>query len=519
MLSVHYKQMAKELYRSPAIKLPTLDEFSQISRELNLGCTNEELEAFIDDFSDTASVMQRVSELVEPQLPVKCTRTPGYRPEPKDNPYNAWYWRCDIQSGKKGKLAGKTVGIKDNIAVAGVPMMNGSKLLEGYTPEFDATVVTRILDEGGHIVGKTACEDFCCDGGSFTCSTGPIRNPHDESRSAGGSSSGSAALVSANLIDVAVGGDQGGSIRTPASYCGIVGLKPTYGLVPYTGACSIDPTIDHLGPMARTVHDCALLLEVLAGYDEGRDSRQPRDLKIPEYTSLLESGISGKRLGLLKEGFDLCSDQDVANLVMTSAKQLSDVSAVVEEISVPLHLDGDPIMCAVGLQGSSNCMLKGAGSGFSKGFYASSMQEAMTRGLQARPYDMSSTCKMMYIAGEYLNQKYGNKFYTKGHNLNLVLTKAYDEALKQYDVLILPTITCKPEKLPLEGCSTTELLQRGMKMMSNTSPFDITGHPALSINAGFIDGLPIGMMIVGRHFDETTVLQVARSFEILRDKN
>src|SRR5262249_31680876 len=154
--------------------------------------------------------------LAEPKLPVKYPRAPGYRPSAEENPFNAWYWKTDIKGAPKGLLAGKKVAIKDNICVAGVPMMNGSQLLEGYVPEIDATGVTRILDAGGTIAGKAACEDLCFPGASHTCATGAIRNPHNPQHSAGGSSGGSAAAVAAGDVPMALGGDQGGSIRTPS---------------------------------------------------------------------------------------------------------------------------------------------------------------------------------------------------------------------------------------------------------------------------------------------------------------
>ena len=192
---------------------------------------------------------------------------PGYRPGPEENPLNAWYWRCDIEGAADGVLQGKPVAIKDNICVAGVPMANGSRVLEGYVPDVDATVVTRILDAGGRIAGKAACEDLCFSAGSHTCVTGPIRNPWNPEYSAGGSSGGSAALVAAGAVELAMGGDQGGSIRTPSCWCGVYGLKPTWGLVPCTGAMPIAYAIDHLGPICSSPENVARLLTAIAGPD------------------------------------------------------------------------------------------------------------------------------------------------------------------------------------------------------------------------------------------------------------
>ena len=178
-----------------------------------------------------------------------------------------------VKGAESGPLAGKTVALKDNVCLAGVPMMNGSATLEGYVPDQDATIVTRMLDAGATIMGKAHCEAFCLSGGSHTGALGPVHNPHKHGYSAGGSSSGSGALVAAGEVDMAIGGDQGGSIRIPASFCGIYGMKGTWGLVPYTGVMPIEATIDHTGPMTATVADNALLLEVLAGPD-GLDPRQ-----------------------------------------------------------------------------------------------------------------------------------------------------------------------------------------------------------------------------------------------------
>ena len=185
--------------------------------------------------------------------------------------------------------------------VGGVPMMNGADLLEGWTPEVDATVVTRVLEAGAEIVGKTACEYFCLSGGSHTNAHGPTHNPHRHGWSAGGSSSGSAVAVATGEADMALGADQAGSIRMPASFSGVVGLKPTYSLVPYTGIAPIEAYFDHVGPMTRTVADNARLLQVIAGPD-GIDPRQ-RDVRVGDYIADLDAGVRGLRIGVLREGF------------------------------------------------------------------------------------------------------------------------------------------------------------------------------------------------------------------------
>ncbi|KAK3603257.1 hypothetical protein CHS0354_007588 [Potamilus streckersoni] len=478
---------------------------------MGLQCSDVELGVYEEYIAGTLRGYDRISQLIGPSLPVKYPRTPGYRPSPDENTLNGWYWKCDIKGADSGKLSGKTIGIKDNVAVAGVPMMNGSKL------QFDATVVSRILDAGGRLLGKTNCEDLCCCFSSFTNVTGPTLNPHDRTRSSGGSSSGSAALVSAGEIDMAIGGDQGGSIRIPASWCGIVGLKPTFGLVPYTGACPIEITLDHLGPMARNVHDCALLLEVISGPDGNNDSRNSNNYHVPEYTKQLRTEMTGKKIALITEGF-ACCEQNVQDVVKETALKLTTKGALVEEVSIPLHNDGNTICSAIGLEGAYNCLYKGNGNGYHwKGYYSSSMQDALTRGFNLRPQDMSETFKGVVLFGAFIEKNYQNKFYSKAQNLNIMLTAAYNKVLEEYDVLLMPTSTCTASKLPKKDSTLKERLKADSGMELNCIPFNCTGHPAITINAGTaLDGLPVGMMIVGRHFDEVSVLQIAYAYEQLQ---
>ena len=277
----------------------------------------------------------------------------SYRPDAADNQLGAWYCRCDIRGAETGPLLGKTFAIKDNTAVAGVPMMNGSRVLEGYVPSRDATVVTRILEAGGRILGKSACEDLCFSGASHTCATGPIRNPWDAARTSGGSSGGSGALVASGEVDMAIAGDQGGSIRMPSSFCGNVGLKPTFGLVPYTGAYPIEWTIDHLGPIARNMSDLATFLTVVAGPD-GNDPRQSHAPSGIDYGAGIDDGIEGLKVGVVAEGFgwEGLSHPDSDALVEAAANRLADAGAQVETISIPEHRDAIHVWNVIATDGA-----------------------------------------------------------------------------------------------------------------------------------------------------------------------
>ncbi|CAH1781251.1 unnamed protein product [Owenia fusiformis] len=497
------------IYTSRAVDLPTTQQLREISADLGFNLTDDQLEQHKENMKGIEQQYQMLEELVEPTLEVKFPRTPGQKPKPEENPYNAWARCLDIKGSEDGKLRGKTVAIKDNIAVAGVPMTNGSKTFEGYIPEFDATVVTRVLEAGGRILGKAVCEDLCFTSNSFTSISGPVTNPRDNTRTTGGSSSGCAALVSGGVVDLAIGGDQGGSIRVPSSWCGIVGLKPTYGLVPYSGACSIETTIDHLGPMAKTVDDCALLLEVLAGHD-GFDPRQ-REMDIPEYTKLIDCGVKGLKIGFVEEGFAIC-ESDVVNVVKATAEVWRKAGATVEDTSIPMHTYGKPISSTQATEGTYLQGFIGANIG-NKGFYPNSMLEHFKKHVKLRPYDLPPTYQSMCLWGEYTKRNYQSKHYGKAQNLTIALTAAYDKALETYDVIVMPTLPYKAPKLPDVDAKLSVLLDEASSFTTNTFPFDATGHPAISINAGFSEGLPIGVMIVGRHYDDVMILRVAKALE------
>nr|MCU0790477.1 amidase family protein [Nitratireductor sp.] len=282
------------------VQRPTLSQMKEVVAELGMNMSDARLQEFLDVMQGTLDAYDVVDSLPDFLPPVLYPRTSGYRPTPEENPMNAWYVKTEIRGAPRGPLHGRTVALKDNVCLAGVPMMNGASTLKGYTPDLDATVVTRLLDAGATIVGKAHCEYFCLSGGSHTNATGPVHNPHKHGYSAGGSSSGSGALVGAGLVDMAIGGDQGGSIRMPASFCGVYGMKPTHGLVPYSGIMPIETTIDHAGPMTQNVMDNALMLEVIAGAD-GLDPRQ-YDVKTDRYTAAVGRGVSGLRIAVVKEG-------------------------------------------------------------------------------------------------------------------------------------------------------------------------------------------------------------------------
>ena len=494
------------------VQLPTIDQLRDVAKQCGLSLADADLESFRGLMAGSVGAYNIIDAMPDEVPRVVYPRTPGYRPGPEENPRNAWYRKTSVKGAPSGKLKGKRIALKDNVMLAGVPMMNGAATLEGFIPEFDAPIASRMLDEGAEIIGKTHCELFCLSGGSHTNATGPVHNPYKMGYSAGGSSSGSAVVVALGEADMAIGGDQGGSIRMPASFSGICGMKPTWGLVPYTGIMPIEIFVDHTGPMTTSVKDNALLLEVIAG-DDGYDSRIKMP-KVQAYSTMLEGGVRGMKIGLVKEGFEQPGAEDaVSNKVREAAKRLIELGAKVEEVSIPMHLIGPAIWTPIGTEGLTQTMMWGDGYGLSRqDLYSVSLMD-FHRGWRRRANEMSETTKLFLMLGTYILNNHGPRYYGKAMNINRRLVAAYDQALAEHHLLLMPTTPMKATPLPKPGASREEYVQRALEMITNTAPFDISHHPAMSVPCGMVDGLPIGLMLVGKHFDEPTIYRAAYAFE------
>jgi amidase len=495
------------------IRTPTLETMREVAAELGFAnMSDDDLRLHLKMLEGNFAAYNVVDQMPDELPEVRYPRTPGRRPAPDENPYGAWYVKTTVEGAPSGKLKGKRVAVKDNICLAGVPMMNGASTLEGYVPDLDATLVSRILDAGGTIVGKTVCEYFCFSGGSHTASTGFVHNPHRHGYSAGGSSSGSAAVVAAGEVPMALGGDQGGSIRMPASFCGIYGMKPTHGLVPYTGIMPIELTIDHTGPMTATVEDNALLLEVLAGPD-GLDPRQYGAASKP-YRDTMGRGASGLRVAVVKEGFGWPQSMEKSDAVVReAADRFRGLGATVEEVSLPMHHRGSAIWLPIAAEGATVQMMHGNGFGFNwQGLYVTSLLDAHSA-WRGRADELSDSLKNTMLIGHYMATRFRGHYYAKAQNLVRRLRAAYDEVLARYDLLLMPTLPMTASKLPAPDAPVDEIVARAFEILPNTSPFDCTHHPAMSVPCGLVDGLPVGMMLVGRMFDEETVYRGAAAFE------
>lgn len=499
---------------------PTVDRLRRVADRHGLALADDELEFLRDLGAGALRACERIDAAAPTtRLPVAYPRTTGRAATAAEDPHNAWAWRFEIPGAASGPLHGKRIVLKDIVPVAGMPMTAGSALLQGHVADFDATVVTRVLDAGGELVGIAATEDMCLSGASVSAVSGQVRNPHDPSRSAGGSSSGVAALVASGAVDIGIGADQGGSIRIPASLCGVYGLKPTYGLIPYTGCIPIDVSIDYLGPIGRTAEDVALLLDAIGGFDDGLDPRQRTEAEPPRTRDgLTGTDLGGLRVGLVREGFGQpgIGDPAVDELVRNAARRFAELGASVEEISVPEHRYSMDIHTSILLQGGSEAMVGGNGVGMpGKGFMDASLAESMGRARQSQANQLFASVKYAMVIGGYLWDEYGGAYYAKAQNLAVEMRRAYDRTLADYDVLVLPTTAITAPELPAPDPESLAAIELALDpaLISNTCAFNHTGHPALSVPVGPLDGLPVGMMLVGRRHDDGTLLRAAHALE------
>jgi amidase len=448
--------------------------------------------------------------------PLEAVRDPGRRPEEGQDPLNALVRLCRVRAeGSEGVLSGKRIAVKDAVAIAGIPLTCGSRVLQDYVPTEDSVVADRILRAGGEIVAIASMDDMAMSGGGESSWYGPTLNPWDTGRVSAGSSSGSAASLFYEGIDVSIGGDQGGSIRAPASWCGVLGLKPTHGLVPYLGITGIDQSFDHCGPMARTAADLAALLQAMAG----KDDRDPRQGDVPQADYIAAAGsapdrLDGVRVGVVSEGFadDVGIEAQTADAVTETVERLRALGADASEVSVPAHLQAGGISFIGFVEGITNLMETG-GNGYSwTGRYWEDLSPALSSGLRSHAQDLSTQMKVALLSGRWLRQRYAGGLYAKAQNLRPWLRSAYDEALEGVDVLLMPTMPWRAHELAPE-LSIADRVLRGWANLANTHPTDMTGHPAITLPLAEADGLPVGVMLIGRHFEDARLLALASTCE------
>jgi amidase len=507
--------------------VPDVDEVVAVAKALGIHLGPEEAVLYrkylMEQLREFDTFVQARVEEPKPPM-VSAARQPGYRPGPEEDPLNAWMWKCRIEGAADGLLAGKTVSYKDHIAVAGMPMSFGSFALEGFIPDFDATVVTRVLQAGGTVIGKNVMNGLS---GGFGTGGGigdygrPL-NPHNHDHVTGGSSSGSAAAVAAGEVDISFGGDQGGSIRIPAAFCGIVGHKPTFGLVSHFGiGFGSDQSIDYTGPMARTVEDAAAALQATAGYDP-YDPRPTRAVPTGmDVLGRLADGVSGLRLGVLEEGFD-DAEVDVRDLVMAAVDTLARMGTNVSKVSIPAHHVIRTAQAALTAEGALAMFKTGFFGAFTRTYYPAPIIAAINKMWASQADVLAPRTKLSLIAAELSRRNYHGRVYAKAQNVRPTYVKAYDAALADVDVLVMPTCLMTAPKNHKPG-SYIEAVEDNLSAMNrrgslNTQPFNYTGHPALALPVGKSSaGLPVSMQLVGRFFDDPLLMRVAYAYQHATD--
>ena len=435
------------------LRRPTEDRLHQLAAEEYIDLSDDEardMAILVDRYLNFAD---RLDDLPQPELPVKYPcRDKGYRPRPDEDPHNVFIRKCRVEGATAGKLKGKRVGVKDNISVASVPTTNGSRLLEGFTPNLDAIVVERLLDAGAVIVGKLNCDDFSFSGTGETSHYGVVTNPHNPAYSAGGSSSGAGAAVVNGDVDLALGVDNGGSGRIPASWCGATCMKATHGLVPTFGVTYLDHTTDFVCPIARTVGEVALALEVMAG-DDPRDAQWVRgEIRTAPYIEALDQSIEGLRIGVLREAIDPEeTESDVESGYRNALAALKDMGAICSEVSVPLWPDAQAIWTTFAAHGIS-AMVESNLEGFGRsGFCHIAWQDAFGKARKTGSDRLPPVLKVLMIVGKYLRRDCGSVYFSKATNLRFAFRQQMDTVFENVDLIATPTTPTKA--FPARGSS------------------------------------------------------------------
>ncbi|WP_075866430.1 Asp-tRNA(Asn)/Glu-tRNA(Gln) amidotransferase subunit GatA [Carboxydothermus islandicus] len=405
-----------------------------------------------------------------------------------------------------GPLAGVPVAIKDNMSTAGIRTTCSSKILENYIPPYDATVVEKLKAAGAVFTGKTNLDEFAMGSSTENSRFFPTKNPWDLERVPGGSSGGSAASVAAGEAVVALGSDTGGSIRQPAAFCGIVGLKPTYGAVSRYGLVAFASSLDQIGPFARTVEDAALLLNVIAGHDP-KDSTSA-DIEYPDYLSFLNQDIKGLKIGLPKEYFIDGIDAGVKKAIDDAIKVLESLGAVFEEVSLPHTKYSLPVYYLIApAEASSNlARYDGVRYGY-RDFEAEDVVEMFSR---TRAEGFGAEVKRRIMLGTYaLSAGYYDAYYLKALKVRTLIKEDFDRAFTKVDLLLTPTTPTPAFKF---GEKTSDPVSMYLSDIF-TMAVNLAGLPGISVPAGFDGHLPVSFQLIGKPFDEGTLLKVAHAFE------
>lgn len=404
-------------------------------------------------------------------------------------------------------LGGVPVAIKDVMSTRGVRTTAGSKTLAHYIPPYDCTAVARLEAAGAVVLGKTNCDEFAMGSSNENSAYHPVRNPSDLSRVPGGSSGGSAAAVAADMAVVALGSDTGGSIRQPASFCGVVGLMPTYGRVSRYGLIAFASSLDHVGPLAKTVKDAAIVLRTIAGRDP-MDSTSA-DVPVPDYVAEVDKPVGGMRLGVAKEYFGEGLDEEVRQAVEAAIEQLKGLGCEIVPVSLPHTPYAIPTYYLIATAEASSNLARYDGVRYShRARGVKSLSEMYRR---SRDEGFGAEVKRRIMLGTYaLSAGYYDAYYLKAQKVRTLLTRDFDEAFRKVDAIVTPTSPTAAFRL---GEKSNDPLAMYLADIYTVTA-DLAGIPGISLPCGETkEKLPIGLQILGKHFDEATILRVAHAYE------
>jgi aspartyl-tRNA(Asn)/glutamyl-tRNA(Gln) amidotransferase subunit A len=404
-------------------------------------------------------------------------------------------------------LAGVPVGIKDVLVTKSVRTTAGSKILGNYIPPYDCTAVARLEAAGAVVLGKLNCDEFAMGSSNENSAYKPVHNPRDLTRVPGGSSGGSAAAVAADMAVATLGSDTGGSIRQPASFCGVVGLKPTYGRVSRYGLIAFASSLDHVGPFTKTVKDCALMLRTIAGRDP-MDSTSA-DLPVPDYEAEIAKSVKGLRIGVAKEYFGEGLEPETRGAVEAGIQKLAKLGCEVVEVSLPHTKYAIPAYYLVATAEASSNLARFDGVRY--GYRAPGVRSLSEMYRRSRNQGFGAEVKRRIMLGTYaLSAGYYDAYYLKAQRVRTLLTRDFEEAFKKVDVIVGPTSPTPAFKL---GEKVDDPLAMYLADIYTVTA-NLAGIPGVSIPVGLSkENLPIGMQIFGKHFDEAKVLRVANAYE------
>ncbi len=414
-----------------------------------------------------------------------------------------------IKNGEKvGALAGVPVSIKDNMVSLNDPATSCSKILDGYIGIYDATVVTKLKEADAIIIGKTNMDEFAMGGSTKTSYHKLTKNPWDTSKVPGGSSGGAASSIAAQQCFISLGSDTGGSIRQPASFCGVVGLKPTYGRVSRYGLMAFASSLDQIGPLAKNVEDIALAMNVIAGYDDYDGT--VKNLEVPDYTEFLGKDIKGIKIGVPKEYFVDGMNENVKSIMMESLEKLKEAGAEIVEISLPHTKYALPTYYILAPAEASSNLARFDGVRY--GYRSKNAKDFNDLYIKSRSEGFGSEVKRRIMMGTYvLSAGFYDAYFKKAQKARALIKKDFDEAFEKVDMIFTPVAPTPAFSLDAVKTPLELYLEDIFTLSAN-----LAGVPGLSIPAGMTEGLPVGIQLLGKYFDEGNLLAVGSAFEKIR---